>query len=234
MIMLKRKERKKIVLYIRQYALLFLGTAILAFGLYNIHSQSNITEGGVLGMELFLQHWFGISPSISGPVMDITCYLLGWKILGGSFLKNAIVASLGFSFFYSVNEKIGTILPNLGDYPLLAALAGGIFVGVGVGLIVRNGGASGGDDALALVINKVTRMKLAKCYFATDFVILMLSLTYIPLVKIVCSLITVSISSFIIGKIHEENGREEKNGKKEKKKDGKFPSVHKELAEGEQ
>ena len=65
--MLQRAEAKKAVV---RYGGLLLGTAILSFGLYNIHSQASITEGGVLGLQLLIQHWFGISPSIIGPVMD--------------------------------------------------------------------------------------------------------------------------------------------------------------------
>ena len=50
------------------------GSAILAFGLYNVHSFSNVTEGGVLGMTLLLHHWFGLSPSISGLVLNAACF----------------------------------------------------------------------------------------------------------------------------------------------------------------
>lgn len=199
--MLQGAEAKKAAI---RYGGLLLGTAILSFGLYNIHSQANITEGGVLGLQLLIQHWFGISPSIIGPAMDFMCYLIGWKILGGAFLKNAIVASVSYSLFYSLHERMGYLIPDLSAHPVLAAVIGGLFVGVGVGLVVRSGGASGGDDALALILNRITKAKLERCYFATDFVVLMLSLSYIPLEKIVCSLLTVSISSYIIGKIYKK------------------------------
>ena len=193
---------KKYSIEIKRYLLLLLGAFILSFGLFNIHNQSQITEGGVLGMTLFLNYWTGISPSISGILMDVTCYILAFKYLGKAFLKYAIIASLGFSFFYSIHEHFGYTIPNLSSYPLIAAILGGIFVGVGVGFVVRAGGASGGDDALALVISQVAKIPLSKAYFLTDFVVLMLSLTYISITKILCSLVTVSISSFIIGKIH--------------------------------
>lgn len=201
--------QKKFVALAQRYGLLLLGSAILSFGLFNIHSQSQITEGGVLGMTLLLKHWFGISPSWSGLAMDTLCYFFGYKMLGKDFLKNALVASCGFSFFYRVYEQFDPVLPPLGAYPIAAAILGGIFVGVGVGLVVRSGGASGGDDALALIIAKLSKCNIAKAYFATDFVVLVLSLSYIPLNKILCSLITVSISSFIIGKIHYKGQQEE-------------------------
>lgn len=197
------EKTQRIGAAVRHYGCLVLGTAILAFGLYNVHRQSQITEGGVLGIQLLLKHWFNISPSVSGLIMDLSCYLIGFRILGKAFLKNAVVASCCFSLWYRLNETvIGPVLPNLGDTPILAAVVGGLFVGVGVGLVVRAGGASGGDDALAQIISKVSGLELAKAYFFTDFVVLMASLSYIPVFKILCSLITVSISSYLIGKIH--------------------------------
>ena len=79
--------------------LLLLGSAILAFGLYNIHSVSDVTEGGILGLTLLLEYWFGISPSVSGFVLTAVCYLLGWKLLGKLFLVYSFISSIGFSFF---------------------------------------------------------------------------------------------------------------------------------------
>lgn len=180
---------------------LLAGAAILAFGLFNIHSQSRITEGGVLGMTLLLQHWLRLSPGVTAPVLDVTCYLLGLRFLGAGFLRWALAGSAAFSVFYNVYERFGYALPDLGGRPLLAAVLGGLFVGVGVGLIVRAGGASGGDDALALVIAKVAKCPLSRAYLATDLTVLALSATYIPLHKIACSLVTVTISSFCIERI---------------------------------
>ena len=192
-----------------RYAQLLLGSAILAFGLFNVHSQSRITEGGVLGTTLLLQHWFGISPSISEAVLDVCCYLLGLKYLGKSFLRYALTATGGFALSYALFERMGYMLPSMLDQPLLAAVVGGLFVGVGVGLVVRVGGAAGGDDALALVIAKLLHWPVSRAYLFTDLVVLLLSLTYSPLQNIACSLVTVTLSSFIIGKIHTLGKKDE-------------------------
>lgn len=183
---------------LRHYAMLLLGVAILSFGLFNIHSRTDVTEGGVLGLTLLLHHWFGITPGISGFCMDAICYAIGFKLLGKTFLKNALFASAGFSLCYNLYEYFGYALPDMSAWPLAAALTGAVFVGVGVGIVVREGGASGGDDALALIIAKLTKCRIARAYFVTDFVVLILSLSYIPFRRIFYSLITVTLSSFII------------------------------------
>lgn len=185
-----------------RYAMLLAGAAILSFGLFNVHSQSQITEGGVLGMTLLVRHWTGVSPAVTEVVLDVICYLLGMKYLGKGFLRYALCATGGFAVFYALWERVGYVLPSMSGLPLLAAVAGGLFVGVGVGLVVRAGGASGGDDALALVLSKLLRWPVDRAYLFTDVVVLALSLSYIPWQKIACSLVTVTLSSFLIGRIH--------------------------------
>ena len=72
-----------------------------------------------------------------------------------------------------------------------------------MGLIVRQGGSGGGDDALALTIARVTKWKIARAYLVTDIIVLALSLSYIPLSRIAFSLVTVTVSSLLIGFIQE-------------------------------
>ena len=193
------REKAKSLLY--TYGIILLGSAILSFGLYNIHERTQVTEGGVLGMTLFLQHWLGLSPAITSPVMDIACYLLAWRFLGNAFARYAVTASLAFAAFHALWERFPPLLPDLSAYPVAAAVVGALFVGVGVGLVVRIGGACGGDDALALTISHLSRWPIARCYLITDLTVLALSLSYIPLSRILCSLITVTLSSFLIGRI---------------------------------
>ena len=182
---------------------ILLGTAILSFGLYNVHSQSGITEGGILGATLLIQHWFHISPAVTELLLDLICYGLGLRFLGKEFLKYSLIATCCYSAFYAVYEQFPPLLPDLSGNPLLAAVAGAIFVGIGVGLVVRVEVAACGDDALALVLSKLTRQPITRSYLITDLTVLLLSLSYIPLQQIAYSLVTVMLSSFIIGKIEK-------------------------------
>ena len=85
------------------------GSAILAFGLYNVHSFSNVTEGGVLGMTLLLHHWFGLSPSISGLVLNAACYIGGWRTLGRESKKRGEKADGGsYNAESGVNKPVFT------------------------------------------------------------------------------------------------------------------------------
>ena len=182
----------------QRIAIIMLGTAILSFGIHNIHQRAAITEGGVIGLVLLLNHWLGIPASIASPLLDFICYALAFKFLGLDFILTAAVASVSLAGFYRLWESFPPMLPDLTPWPLAAALLGGVFVGIGVGIIVRQGGSSGGDDALALVIHQLTGWKLARSYLFTDLVVLGASLSYIPARRIAFSLVTVTVSSLLI------------------------------------
>lgn len=176
-----------------------LGSAILAFGLYNVHSLSGVTEGGVLGLNLLLEHWFGISPSITNLVASGICYVMGWRMLGRSFLWYSGVSAVSFSLVYGVLEQFPPLWPQLYQFPLLASVLGALFVGVGTGLVVRQGGATSGDDALAMCLSQATGAPIQWIYLASDLTILLLSISYIPLTRIAYSLLTVVLSGQLIG-----------------------------------
>ena len=183
--------------------LALVGSAILAFGLYHIHSFAEVTEGGVLGLTLLLQYWLNLSPAVSGLILNAACYLLGWRTLGKEFIGYSIIAGGGFSLFYAIFEQFPPIFPQIAEYPLLAALLGAVFVGVGVGLAVRAGGAPGGDDALAMSLSHILKWDIRWIYLISDLLVLGLSATYIPFRKLGYSLLTVILSGQIVGWIQK-------------------------------
>ena len=152
-----------------------LGAAIYSFGIHNIHQRTAITEGGIIGLMLLIEHWF--------------------------FIRDSLIATIAVSAFYKLWEMFPPMLPDLSAYPFAAAVCGALFVGVGVGLIIRQGGSGSGDDALALTISHVTHWRLSAAYLFTDLTVLTLSLTYIPVKRIFFSLITVTLSSFLIDQV---------------------------------
>lgn len=189
------------LLSLRACVLGLLGSAILAFGLYHIHSLSAVTEGGQLGLVLLLQHWLSVSPALSGLIINLLCYAIGWRALGLPFLARSGVCAIGFSAAYWLCQQFPPLWPGLADLPLLAAILGALFVGVGTGLCVRAGGAPSGDDALAMSVSRKWHIKIEYVYLISDLTVLALSLTYIPLRRIGYSLLTVTLSSLLVGLI---------------------------------
>lgn len=177
----------------------FFASAFQAFGIYNIHAVADVTEGGVLGATLLLQHWFSISPAASSFLLNALCFALGWKVLGKAFIAYSFLAAAGYSAGYWLCEQFPPLWPQIVACPLLAALAGAFFIGIGAGICVRAGGATTGDDALAMSLSHLLKIPIQYIYLVSDLTVLGLSLTYIPFRRIAYSLLTVILSGQIIG-----------------------------------
>jgi len=180
-----------------------LGGVILATGLYNIHAISGVTEGGILGLTLLLDHWFGISPSVTSIVGNVLCYLLGIKLFGKDFVLYSTISAGAFSICYKIWEQFPQVYPEIANHPLIAALVGALFVGLGAGLCVRVGGAPSGDDAFAMSLSHMTQTSIQWWYLISDLSVLGLSLTYIPLRRIGYSLVTVVLSGQLVGLVQK-------------------------------
>ena len=189
----------RIVIRPKNCILIAVFSALLAFGLYHVHAISGVTEGGVLGLTLLLLQWFDLTPALTGFVANALCYLLGWRVLGREFIVYSAISTVSFAVAYRIVEQFPPLWPQLYQMPLLSALLGAIFVGVCTGVCVRMGGAPAGDDALAMSLSSLLRVRIQWVYLASDLLILSLSLTYIPLSRIVYSLLTVVLSGQIIG-----------------------------------
>lgn len=184
-------------------AIAFCASAFQAFGMYNVHAPADITEGGVLGATLLLEYWFDISPAASSFLMNAACFALGMKVLGVQFIAYSFVAAVGYSAGYASCEQFPPLWPGIAQMPLLSSVTGALFIGIGAGFCVRAGGATCGDDALAMSLSHITKVPIQWIYLVSDLTVLGLSLTYIPAKRIIWSLVTVILSGQIIGWIQK-------------------------------
>ena len=194
---------------LKRIGIIMLGATILAFGSYNFNYQNNITEGEVLGLLLLIKNVFDISPSFSSLIIDLSLFALGTKFFGKKFLLYSVLSTITFSTTYNLWESIGFLIPSFENNMLMASVLAGI--GVGVGLVIRGGGASGGDDVIALVGNKFTPLKVNHIYLISDCIVLMLSLVYLDFKQLLFSLIAVTISGKIISLIYNDEDKNEEN-----------------------
>lgn len=183
---------------------IIVGTFILSFGIYNFYYQNGITEGGVLGLLLIFKNVLKVDVSISNILIDGGLILLGYRYFGKKFFANTIFATSIFSLIYGIYEKVGFLITI--ENNIIAALLGGICVGVGCGIIINAGGAAGGDDIVALVISsKLKKFSLGKAYLLTDITVLILSLSYLPITTMIYSIIAVVTSGQVINIMYRFN-----------------------------
>lgn len=183
---------------VQQIIVMILGTFLLAFGYYHINFQNNLTEGGFVGLALLGKYAFDFSPSITILVLDIPIFIIAWFIKGRKFLFNTIIAATAFSVFYEICDRFSPLVINLQGYMPIAAILSGIVTGFGAGIVLRNGGATGGDDILTLFLSKFTGLSIGTVFFMLDVLVLGLSLLYLPLTETLYTVLAVGISGRII------------------------------------
>src|SRR5699024_12463715 len=98
-----------------------------------------VTEGGVLGLLLLLQHVFNISPSITSVVIDFSLFTIGSKFCGKKFLLYSILSTITFSSTYKICENIGFLVPSFTNNMLIKSIFFGIVVGFGFVIVVKGG-----------------------------------------------------------------------------------------------
>ena len=187
---------------IKEIFMVLLGSFILATTLYHIHFQNHLTEGGFVGIALFLQNFFDISPSISTVLMDIPVILLCATLLGRKMVIYSFIGSISFGIFYSVMESYSPFVIDLSNYLFVAAVLGGALAGIGLGFILRFGGATGGDDILTIVLSKKTRFTVGQMFFVFDAVVIALSLYYLTWTEIAFTILSIAVQAKVLDMIY--------------------------------
>ena len=177
--MIQRIKRFFLTLNYRNVAFALLGSAIIAFATYNIHANSNIPEGGIIGLSLIIEYFTGVSPAISNLIMNTLCCLMAWRLMGTKYMVNASIATIGFSAFYALFSLFPPVIPDISEYPLLATLIGAILIEVGTGITLRFGSAPSGDHALAMALVRRGGLDFGWVNFLRDFVVIFASLSYV-------------------------------------------------------
>ena len=177
--MIQRIKRFFLTLNYRNIAFALLGSAIIAFATYNIHANSNIPEGGIIGLSLIIEYFTGVSPAISNLIMNTLCCLMAWRLMGTKYIVNASIATIGFSVFYALFSLFPPVIPDISEYPLLATLIGAILIEVGTGITLRFGSAPSGDHALTMALVRRGGLDFGWVNFLRDFVVIFASLSYV-------------------------------------------------------
>ncbi|MEK3683900.1 YitT family protein [Paenibacillus sp. FSL R10-2736] len=179
-------------------AVILSGTLLLAFTYYHINYQNHLTEGGFVGLSLLGKYVLGISPSLSILILDIPVLLIAIIFKGKSFVVNTFISVAAFTVFYGLMERYSGWVIDLQDNLPLAALLSGVLTGLGAGMVLRGGGASGGDDILSLLISEWKGIKVGTVFILMDVIVLALSLFYMPLRETLYTVMAVVVAGYVI------------------------------------
>ncbi|MCM3766581.1 YitT family protein [Neobacillus niacini] len=190
-------------LKIKNILFILLGTAIFSFGLVHFNMQNKLAEGGFTGITLLLYFLWKWDPSYSNLILNIPLFFLGWKWLGRNAFFYTIIGTIGVSIFLWIFQRYSIVMPLEHDLAL-AALFAGVFAGIGLGIIFRYGGTTGGVDIIAKLVQKFIGWNIGKTFFIFDACVITLSLlTYLNYKQAMYTLVAVFVGAKVIDFIQE-------------------------------
>jgi uncharacterized membrane-anchored protein YitT (DUF2179 family) len=179
------------------------GAAIFSFGLVNFNMQHHLAEGGFTGITLLLYFLFQFDPAISNLILNIPLFFVGWKILGRTSFIYTMIGTFGVSGFLWIFQRYPVTFHLENDMTLVALFAG-VFLGVGLGIIFRFGGTTGGVDIIARLTHKYIGWSMGKTMFLFDVCVIVLSvITYLSYRQGMYTLVAVFIGARVIDFMQE-------------------------------
>jgi uncharacterized membrane-anchored protein YitT (DUF2179 family) len=151
-------------------ALVLLGSAIAAVGLQFFLLPNHLLDGGVTGVAIISTYLSGLPLGLFLVLFNIPFVYLGYKKFGRTFAIYSTIGILALATLTSVHLSDGFT-----HEPILAAVFGGLFVGIGVGIVVRYGGIIDGADTIAVLIDRVTVFSVGEAIMFINGIIISLA-----------------------------------------------------------
>ena len=178
---------------LRQVLLIELGTFLFAFSIGVFILPGKVLTGGVAGISTLLISFVPISEDYLVIILNTALFLLGSIFLGKKFFFNTLIYSVSYPFaLLFVTRHI----PPIEIDPLLGAIYGGFIGGIAIGIMFRNGGSSGGMDAIALIVEKYFKIKVTYTIMFNDALTVLAGLFIYGLNNVLIGLISVYLTTF--------------------------------------
>lgn len=193
------KKQNEILINLISFIGITTGALLAAFSIQTFLSPNMILDGGVIGISMIVSKLTNISLSIFTIILNIPFLLIGYKNLGKKFLIKAVYAMLIFSCFLTMFSNVNELTDDI----LLATIYGGIILGIGVGLVIRNGGCLDGTESVAIIINKKTSLSTGEIIMLFNIFIYLTAGVLFGLDKALYSLLMYFITFKIIDLVSE-------------------------------
>ncbi|UKS31066.1 YitT family protein [Paenibacillus sp. HWE-109] len=144
------------------------GSGLVSVGLEIFLVPNNIIDGGIVGISIILAHLTHIPLGIFLILLNLPFLLLGYKQIGKTFALSTLFSVILMSVGTYLLHPVQAITID----PLLAAVFGGIILGIGVGLVIRSGGSLDGTEIVAILISKKSPFSVGEIVMFFNFFIL--------------------------------------------------------------
>jgi len=170
------KEKLFSAKWFKAYSLILIGAFIMASGFVLFITPHNIVPGGVYGISIVIHHFTGFPIGMMALVFDIPLTIIGIRVLGPRFGVKTVVGFVLTAVFVDSLTYFWGVQALVPDDILLSSIFGGVFIGLGLGLIFKSKATSGGSDIVAMIIAKYTKMPLGQLMIYVDSTIVIAGL----------------------------------------------------------
>ncbi len=145
-----KKNYNEILSNLSRVVFMILGSALAAIGLEIFLIPNNIIDGGITGISIMASYLTNVQLGVFTFILNLPFVILGYKQIGKTFALSTVFSVICFSIGVTLLHPVPGITQDI----LLATIFGGIILGIGVGLIIRNGGSLDGTEIVAILMEK--------------------------------------------------------------------------------
>lgn len=156
--MTKKSKKATICATTSNIIFIIIGAILYSVALETFLIPNNIIDGGVVGISIITSHLTNLPLGLFTFIFNIPFFVIGYKHIGGKFTILTLFAVICLSISVSVFGGF----PRFTDDVLLATIFGGIIMGIGVGLIIRNGGSLDGTEIVAIILDKTMSFSIGE------------------------------------------------------------------------
>lgn len=177
-----------------------IAVVLYGIGVEMFVAPNQIVTGGVTGVSLILNHLLGLPIGTLTLAMNLPLLALGWRKLGRSFLLRTLRTVALISIFIDV---VMPYFPKYNGEKLLAALFGGVLLGISLAIVLTNGGSTGGTDIVVkLLLLKNPHVSLGNMVMLTDIVVVVAgALVYRDIETILYGVVMIYVSGEVIDRM---------------------------------
>ena len=197
------KEKLFSARWFKAYIMILIGAFIMASGFVLFITPHNIVPGGVYGISIVIHHFTGWPIGLTALCFDIPLTIMGIRVLGPRFGVKTVVGFVLTAVFVDSLTYLFGVEALVPDDILLSSIFGGVFIGLGLGLIFKAKATSGGSDIIAMIISKYTKLPLGQLMILVDSTIVLAGLFafqdwHIPLYSLIVIYITGRVVDLVL------------------------------------
>lgn len=189
---------------LKNFIIIFIGTMLMGFSVINFSIRYGLADGGFTGINLIIYREFGINVWISNLVLNAPFLLILLKLFDLKTVLKTVYGVLALTVSIAIWEVIGPVLPDFSNDMMVVAILYGVSIGLGVGLVLKGDGTTGGSLLVVKILNKKWNINVPRGIMTFDMVVISLgALHQANLTSAIYTLIGIVIMSVVISKVQE-------------------------------